>query len=254
MKRTAYLLTACTLVFLSCQKEPDVIPGTVTASNRLKSFTETVTSSVVGNFSTTYNVSYDNSGRIASMVSASSPGDKFVYGFPSASKYTMDIYTGGSLSIHEDFYVNADGFPDSTFQYNDTQDTTTEKYTYNAAKQLVKQKEYAYTKATGGVLSNITTFTYDAGGNLAKSQDTDGEAHTYEYYADLRYALPMVPGPISALTTQRINLMKKHTIESNGFPVGSAQYSYAFDSKDRISTEKAVATDGSTVLRTYTYQ
>ncbi|MCW3116717.1 MAG: hypothetical protein JWM28_799, partial [Chitinophagaceae bacterium] len=33
----------------------------------------------------------------------------------------------------------------------------------------------------------------------------------------------------------------------------SATFTYTFDSGDRISTEKAVADDGSVVIKTYTY-
>jgi YD repeat-containing protein len=256
MKLNLNLLPLLTALFLllSCQKELGQ-EGTagINNSHRVKTYTEAITSSSLGNSITTYNLSYDNSGRVTSIVSASSPGDKFVYAFPSATKFTMDLYNGGVLSIHEDFFLNSDFFVDSTFQYNNTKDSTTEKYIYNASKQLTLRKEYDYSKLTGAVLSNTTTYTYDAGGNLLKTQDTDGESHSFEYYANLRYAMPVVPGPITSASAQKKNLAKKHTASSNGFSIGSAEYTYTFDSKDRMSTEKAVLSDGSVVVKTYTY-
>lgn len=251
-----YTLLAASVVFfllVSCQKEANRETNpTGNNTGRVKSYTEAVTSSILGNSTTTYNLSYDEKGRMISMVSASSPGDKFVYAFPSATKFTMDLYNGGSLSIHEDFYLTADTLVDSTFQYNHTRDSSTEKYTYNAARQLVSFKQYEYSRITGAVLYNTTTFTYDASGNVLKAEATDGSVHMYEYYPDLSYAMPVVFGPLTSHSSKKMNLVKKHTF-SSGLLDESAQYTYTFDSKNRISTEKMVISDGGTVVKTYTY-
>ena len=238
----------------SCQKEKSNEQGSqpTTNSSRVKTYTEAITSSF-GNSTTTYNLSYDNSGRISSMVSASAPGDKFVFSYPSNTSYTMEIFANGLLTIHENFFLNADSFVDSSFQYNDTQDTTTEKYSYNANKQLVQIKEYEYTKATGGILYNTTKYFYDADGNLARTEDTEDNVHLYEYYSNLVYTQPLNIAPMSIATAKKANLVKKHTLMSGGFTEMTAEFTYTFDNKDRISTEKATLSDGSVVTKTYTY-
>lgn len=246
------ILALVAVLFASCQKETSVDQSANTNSYRVKTYTESIISSSIGNSTTTFNVNYDNSGKITSMVSAASPGDKFVYSFPSNTEYAMDLYNAGTLSIHEEFYLNAASLVDSTFQYNDTEDTMTEKYTYDLDNRLVQLKEYDYSKSTGAVLFNTTGFTYDAGGHLVKTADTDGETHTYEYYPDLSYASPLVTGIPNARATQRMNLVKKHTLSSGNYSV-SADYTYTFDDKNRISTEKAELSDGSIAIKTYTY-
>lgn len=251
-----FLLTAfvfSTIILTACQKETSQDQAPDHTSDRVKTYTETVTSSSIGNSTTTFNISYDDKGRVTSVVSAASPGDKFVYSFPSDNKFSMDLYNLNNPSIHEDFYLNAASFIDSTFKYNDTKDSSTEKYTYDANNQLIQLKEYDYSKLTGSSLYNATSFTYDANGNLIKTIDTDGEMHTYEYYADLSYALPLVTGPLNSSATKKKNLVKKHTVSYNGVDEGSAQYTYTFDAKNRISTEKAEVNDGSIVVKTYTY-
>ena len=251
-KLNLFAIVFCILLVYSCQKQPNEVLDPVTNNNRVKTYTEAVTSPN-GNYSSTYDISYDNSGRVTSMISAASPGDKFVYSYPSASLYKMDVYNAGMLSIHEDFFLNASFLPDSTLQYNDTKDTLTEGYTYNANKELTRLRQYDYTKATGAVPFNTTTYTYAADGTLSKSQDTDGEMHTYEYYPNLVYAPPLTVGPVTITSTRKLNLVKTHTVTSNGSLVGSATFTYVFDVKNRISTEKAVISDGSTILKTYTY-
>ncbi|MGN6402518.1 MAG: hypothetical protein ACTHMD_18815 [Flavisolibacter sp.] len=248
---TAFICSA--IILTACQKEAGQDQPSVNTSDRVKTYTETITSSSIGNSSTTFNISYDSKGRVTSAVSANYPGDKFVYAFPSDNKFTMDLYNSNELSIHEDFYLNAASFIDSTFQYNDTEDSSTEKYTYNANNQLITLKEYDYSKLTGSSLYNTTAYTYDASGNLIKSLDTDGEMHTYEYYPDLSYALPLITGPLNSGATQKRNLVKKHTLSYGGVAEASAQYTYTFDDKNRISTEKAEISDGSITTKTYTY-
>lgn len=250
MKKVIFLFSffACIIMFSSCQKDTGGDPPTTT--DKVKSYTEDITSGSIGNSVTTYNLSYDGSDRITSIISASNPGDKFLFSYNSATNYSMDIYSSNTRVIHEDFFLNSSSYPDSTFQYNNTGDTATEKSVYNGSNQLIKLYEYDYSKISGSDLWNTTTYTYDTGGNLVKSEDTDGEINTYEYYPDLVYITPVI-APYSHPKKQ--NLLKRHVLQSNGFMVGSVNYTYTFDNKNRISTEKGVVSDGSIVLKTYTY-
>jgi hypothetical protein len=246
-------LIICFIVLNACQKETSQDQSSGSAAGRVKTYTETIISSSAGNSTTTFTISYDNSGRITSMISATSPGDKLLYSFPSANKFTMDMYGAGSLLIHEDFYLNTNSFIDSTFQFNNEEDTITEKYFYDINGRLIQLNEYEFTKATGSVLSNTITYTYDAAGDMVKASGTDTNIEIYEYYPDPKYTLPVVPGPVNANSVKKVHLPKKLTVVSNGSVVGTAQFTYTFDDKDRVITEKAEAYDGSTAIKTYTY-
>lgn len=138
---------------------------------------------------------------------------------------------------------------DSTFQYNDTNDTTTEKYFYNSNNQLIKLNEYDYYSSP--ILYNTTSYTYDNNGNLTKTTDTNNEVDTYEYYTDLVNVIPVIfPGTGN---TKKLNLVKTHTVTSNGYPVGSSTATYTFDSSNRISTIVETADDGTVLTKTFTY-
>lgn len=165
----------------------------------------------------------------------------------------MDIYANASISIHQDFFLNADSFIDSSFQYNDEEDTSTQKYIYNASKQLLRIKEYEYSKSTGAVLYNTTQYSYDANGNIIKTEDAYGDVHLYEYHTNLSYVQPLLQGPSTSAANKKVNLVKKHTLVSSGVTMASANLTYTFDDKDRISTEKATLTDGTIITKTYTY-
>ena len=236
------------ILFSSCQK--DVGGDLPTATDKVKTYTEDITSVSIGNSVTTYNLSYDASNRITSLISASDPGNKFLYTYKSATTYSMEIYSSNALVIHEDFFLNSNSYPDSTYQYNNTGDTSTEKYVYNAKNQPIKMYEYDYSKITGSDLWNTISYTNDADGNLVKAEGTDTNIETYEFYPDLVYISP-VTTPYSKPIKH--NLLKKFSLTSNGFLVGSAISTYSFDSKNRISTEKVVTSDGSIILKTYTY-
>jgi hypothetical protein len=251
MKKNFLSLAVIALVILSsCQKEASN-PPLPAASLKVKSYTEDVRSGVWGNSVTTYNLNYDGSDRITSMVDASEPGNKFVFAYPSSSKYTMDLFVDNIFELHADCFLNSHSMLDSTFQYNNTEDTITEKYVYNSAQQLTKLYEYDYYSIAGPDLENTTTYTYDGAGNLIKSEDTDDYVYTYEYYTDKVYLLPQVTpfaGP-----NQKVNLAKKLTLTESGTVTASATYTYTFDNKDRVSTVRQDYSDGVVVIKTYVY-
>ncbi len=251
MKKNFLFLAVIALAILSsCQKEVSNTPLPA-ASLKIKTYTEDIRSGILGDFVVTYNLSYDGSGRMISMVDASEPGTKFVFAYPSSSKYTMDLFAENIFELHADYFLNSYSKLDSSFQYNNTGDSMTEKYVYNPARQLTKLYQYDYSKVTGSSLWNTTSYTYDGAGNLVKSEDTDDYVYTYEYYTDKLVLLPeLMP---FAGSNQKANLLKKFTLTESGTVTGSATHTYTFDSKDRVSTVKQDYSDGDVVIKTYTY-
>jgi len=232
------------IVLSSCQKEVSPESPSSPVSLKIKTYTEDVTSA--GSHSiTTFNLSYDGSDRLISMVSASSPGDKFIYQY-SSGNFTLDLYNSNKLSIHEVFFINNNSFVDSTFQYNDTNDSMTEKYIYNSSKQLVTIKQYDYSKTTGSTLSNTESYTYGADGNPVKVTD-DYTITTYDYYSSLLNNIsPLIPYlPASK------NLVKTTTLNDGSTTV--VNHTYTFDTNNRITSEKDVVDNGDIFIKTYTY-
>lgn len=240
---------ALMIALSSCQKESsgDLPAG---GSLKIKTYTEDVKNGPLKSV-TTYNVTYDGSNRITALTDAANTGNKIQYGYPSATLRTVDLFVFNIPSIHADYYLNDHSMIDSSFQYNDTDDSTTEKYTYNAAHQLIQMKEYEYSKITGAQLMNTTSYTYDGSGNLIKTQDTDGFTETYTYYADLVKVLPDLFA--IAASSDKANLPKTYELKYGANVEISLTYAYTFDSKDRVSTVTETYSDGTIVVKTYTY-
>ena len=250
-KFTLFVAVATFVVALSsCQKEPsnNTPPAT---SLKVKTYTEDVKSSVLGNFAATYNLSYDGNDRLTTMVDAADPGDKFVFAYPSSSTFTMDLFNNNVFDLHVDYFLNSHSLIDSSFQYNNTNDTSTEKYVYNPAKQLIKLYEYDYYSTTGPSLWNITNYTYDGVGNMVKSEDTDDYVYTYEYDNTKVYLMPQV-SPFTG-TSQKAGLIKKMTLTESSTVTATITYTYTFDSKDRVSTIRHDYVGGDVVIFKYTY-
>src|SRR4051794_1495825 len=129
-------------LFISCKKSNDN-PSTGSAFLP-KTYTEDIRSTGFNSL-TTYNLTYDGNNRITSMTSIPEPAiNKFIYTYSSNNSLTMDLYNSNVLSIHEILWLNSSGALDSTFQYNDSHDTSTEKYIYNSSKQILQIKNYNY--------------------------------------------------------------------------------------------------------------
>lgn len=232
------------LFFLSCGKGNK---STVHDIHKVKSYSENFTSSSE-NLSSVFNINYDANDRIISVVSMSRPGDKFLFNYDSEDHYTMDLYNGGSINIHEEFFLKNSRI-DSTFQYDDSMDSTSEKYIYNSINQLIKIEEYDVDN--GPELSNTTTYTYDADGNVAKASDSNGKIETFDYYPGLLNVMPLTSPYM--LFSGKANLVKTDAITSNGSPVATIISTYTFDSYNRISMITQTATDGSSVVKAFTY-
>jgi len=231
------------LFLFSCKKDS----ATNASSLRPKTYTENITSSFLGNSITIYDLTWDNNNRLVSLVSTPAPPAlKFVYQY-STSSFTLDLYNSNALAIHEIVWLNSIPYIDSTFQFNNTQDTSTEKYTYNSSKQLVQINEYSYSKLSGATLDNVTNYTYDNNGNAITVTDDNGTT-TYDYYTNLPtpFSLDLAYIPITR------NLPKTVSLNSGGTIV-SATHTYTFDSNNRLTTDKAVASNGDIIVKTYTY-
>jgi hypothetical protein len=245
------LFAVVIVVLASCQKEAGNAPPLPGESLKLKTYTEDVTSAFYGNSVTTYNISYDGSDRLTGMADAGNPGNKFVFAYPTASKYSLDLFVSNVFELHVDYLLNGLKLVDSSFQYNNTGDTMSEKYIYNPSMQVSTLLQYDYSSVYGPSLEVTTHYTYDGAGNLVKSEDSDQYVTTYEYYSDKIYLMPQVI-PM-AVPNKKANLPKKMTIAESGTVQASVDYTYTFDSKDRISTVREEYSDGDVVVKTYTY-
>jgi len=250
MKITLTRLTAILWIifFTSCQK--DAGGDLPAATDKVKTYTEDITSPTFGHSVITYNLTYDAGDRITSMVSAVDAGNKVVYSYNSANTVISELYDGGVVGIHDESYL-VNNHIDSSFQYNDTGDSSTSKYVYDASGNYIKSYEYDYFKLTGAQLTNTTTYTYDANGNQLTSQSTSGEGETYEYYPDMVYIHPLIGPPL--IPAVKRHLIKTHSATSGGVVQATATLTYTFDANDRISTEKTVVDNGTVVIKTYTY-
>ena len=251
MKRITLIAAVVTVIVTlpSCQKETNSNNPLPAQSLKIKTYKEDVRSILWGNFATTYNLSYDGNDRLVTMVDAGNSGNKFVWAYPSSSKYTLDLFNNNIFELHVDYFLNSHSSVDSSFQYNNTSDTSTEKYIYNPAHQAIKLYEYDY-YGNGPELWNTTTYTYDGAGNLVKSEDTDDFVYTYEYYTDKVYVMPQAI-PVT-VPQEKANLVKKVTF-TDGFDVETVSYTYTFDNKDRISIVRQDISTGDVVIQTYTY-
>lgn len=245
MKLNIYFLVVFTVtIFLSsCGKEKNPENN----NHKVKNYTEEV-SSPYGDFSITYNLSYDGSNRITAITPTTVPDSRLSFTYHSKDHYLMDLYSEGVVEIQQDFFLR-NSILDSTVQYTAAKDTMSEKYYYDAGNLLVRKIEFEH--YYGPKITNSIQYTYDALGNMIKSIDTDRNEETLEYYLDLSYATPVIAPFFQS--SKKTNLIKNHTVKSNGRVVKSSVTTYTFDNSDRIVTVKETTGDGSIMTRSFTY-
>ena len=238
-----------TIVCFSCSCKKDNTSSSSGSFYLPKTYTEDVRSSVIGNSLVTYNLTFDDDYRITSITATPAPASlRFVYAYPSKDQVTLDLYEQGNLSIHEIFWLNAFSRVDSTFRYNNTGDSSTEKYIYDPSHSLETQKSYDYS-ASGAVLNNTTSFVYDMFGNVEESIDDQGRTIDYQYYIDLHNTLnmgtPYIPQSVFFVKTEK--LMEGGTTET-------VTHYYTFDSNDRLTKDSAATTGVDLIaIKSYTY-
>lgn len=252
-KDFTFVVLSASILFFSCKKSDNT--DQTSNPDKVKTYSESVTSSDGSEIFVTYNITYDANNRITGVIPVTTLGTKFLFTYPSDNKFSLDLYNSGLLSIHEDVFLNSNSLYDSTFQYNDTNDTTTEKYFYNSNNQLIALNEYDYSKNSGSEISGVTTYSYDSDGNVVKATDTNNQVETFEYYPDLIYAMPFINPYLNQglKASKKMNLLKTHTVTSNGYLVGSATITYSFDTENRVNSITQTSDDGAIVVQTFTY-
>ena len=249
MRIKPLLATAIALcLFAACKKNDDG-SGSNGGFLRLSSYIEE-THIGTNTQKDTFAVTYDNQGRLTSLVS---PALKFQYAYNGNTSFTLDLFENGALSIHEISFINAGLHVDSTFQYNNTHDTTTEKYVYNGALATTKTT-YDYTHAGGAVVDFRDTYTYDNNSNVTKDVQDDGNGNiqqtTTYTYTDKAIQISINPSymPIGK------NLPATATVtDGSGIPIGKVTYTYVFDNSGRLTQETDTQDNGSYVVKTYNY-
>ncbi|MBS1605762.1 MAG: hypothetical protein JST42_24090 [Bacteroidetes bacterium] len=238
------LLTLSAVVFFaaSCKKNSDSSPSGV--SSKLKLYIEDASATPYGTIDT-FAVGYDNNNRITSLSGKSL---RFAYAYTGSTGFTMDLFEQGLLSIHEMGFIKG-SYVDSTFQVNNTQDTTTEKYIYSGT-QLASRITYDY---SGGrpVLYDRENYTYDGNGNLIKTVQLDGTTTTYTY-TDKPFQLTVNPSyyPVQA---KNLPATEKQT-DGGGNVVATVAYTYEFDNQGRVVKETDALSGGFVVVKLYVYQ
>lgn len=214
-----------------------------------ETYTEDVRNDIIGNSVTTYDLSYDVNNRITGITATPAPPSiNFVYTYPAQGSVTMDLFEGGILNIHEMMWLNASSWLDSTFQFDDSGDTTTEKYIYNGNKQLIQQKTYDYSSSVA-ILDNILNYTYDNLGNVISSVDNQGTTITYTYYTNLPNTLNLG----QTFLPQSPYFIKTATLNSGGSTETATHY-YTFDSNNRLVKDSTSTPEISLIaIKSYTY-
>jgi hypothetical protein len=243
MKNTPLLMALLgAFVFVSCKKDN----STAASGSWPKTMTEDVRSSAI-NSVVTYNLTYDANHHIVSIAAIPEPSvTKFIYQYTSGNSFTLDLYSYNALDIHEILWRNASSYLDSTFQYNNTNDSSTEKYIYNSQNQLIHVKNYYY-YSTGAVPSHTADYIYDNSGNVVTEIDGTGTTTTFTYYTDLPNTLLFD----QSFIPQPKYLIKTATRSPGGY---AATHYYSFDSNNRLVKDSAsTASLGIIAIKTYTY-
>jgi hypothetical protein len=260
MKKVSFPLTGFILIlilFVSCQKQLDIeIPtggGGGGNTIKLKTYIEDI-----NGVADTFNVAYDANDRISSITHVPPGEGKFAYQYNGTTSISLEIYEGignTNLTIHESYYLNSNQKVDSSFQYNDTQDTSSAKFIYNQAKVLTEAKYYENDAAGKAVLKTIEKYTYDATGNVSTTVVRNALNNiistTSFTYNNIPYNIGLVP---ANLMPPNLNLPLTE-VERNAVNVETSRltHEYTFDAQNRVIAEK-LNQDGLIYWKYYSYQ
>jgi hypothetical protein len=246
IKNLAFFTLALCLM-ASCKKNGGT--GSSGNSNKLKQYIESEQAGGI-NYTDTFAVTYDNDNRITSLAA---PNLKFLYTYQSKS-FTLDLYENSALSIHEVSYLNGSSYVDSTFQYDDTNDTTTEGFIFNGA-QLTSMITYSYS-SYGTSVDSRDDYTYDNNGDVTKDTQTDGQGNvnmitTYTYTTD---PLNVTINPAYSAQQSKYLPATQTLTDGSGNHLGTITYTYVFDGSKRLTKETDAADNGDVGVKTYVYE
>jgi hypothetical protein len=234
-------------LFASCKKSSS--SNSSGNTSKLKTYIEYVqagTSIVTDTFA----VVYDNNNRI---ISLTAPNLGFVYTYSDKS-FTLDLYENGQVSIHEIAWLNSIPYVDSTFQYDNTSDTTTEGYVYNG-NQLAHETTYSYSNGVA-TIETRDDYTYDNNGNGIKDVQSDGQGNVLTIstftYTNKPLTVTVSPGYF-APGSKYLPATQQQT-DGTGNPIATVTYSYVFDSSGRLTKETDTINNGEVATKTYIYQ
>ena len=235
----AIVMVSC---LISCKKDDNGSGDPATA--RVKTYTEDYTSGI-DHVVNTFNLNYDSDGRLTSMVATGNSGDRFQLSYEK-NTVTMELYAGHELALHTLCFLNTQNNIDSTIQYNNTNDFSSERYFYNSQNRLSRYIEYDYYGPIPEI-TNVSDYTFDANGNIAQVKDRFSLT-TYEYFTEYRNA-PNLGFPSFPKSE---NLVKSTTM-TFGYTPQVWNHTYTFDTKKRLTSETISSSTGEVLVKSYTY-
>jgi YD repeat-containing protein len=250
MKIIPLLAVASVFCFLTaCKKSGG--SNSSSNSNRVKTYVEALHGTSFDQ-TDTFNLSYDNNGRLISMISTTGQ-QKYSYAYTGNTSFTLDLLENGEPSIHENFFVNSSLLVDSTFQYDNTQDTTTERYNYNGS-QLTTLLTYDYSNGVSSI-STRDTYTYDNNGNGIKDVQDDGfgTINTTTTFTYTNKPTQVTTNPTYLPVASKDLPATQVVTDGSGNVQANVTYAYVFDSAGRVIQVTSTDVSGIYSVKTYTY-
>ena len=247
MKTSTLSLVISLIIILSasCKKE-----SADNATHKLKTYTEDVTAVGIGHVVETFNINYDEEDRITSVVSATKSGHRWEYQYLKEDKFSFDKIEDNKVTVHTSCFINTSlSLIDSTYEYNNRNDTVSMKYLYDNENRIVMQKEYIHSYLIPTpVWVNTIKYQYDLNGTLTKKTDSYSEI-SYRYDAENENTVQIEPFffPVQ-------HKLPTHTYTTRWGLLTTIEHSYSYDDHKRLISEKAISSDGRVTVKSYTYQ
>ncbi len=202
----------------------------------------------VGQTTSRYTFTYDGQHRIISKTADFDPGMRSEYAYTDGG-YTESLFVNDSLATLNTYTLNSLNLVDSLVQIDEQDhDTLSARYLYNSNKELIAEKQYFYTRGYGFLLITSIAYAYDTTRNLLTA--TDG-------YKVVSYSYS--PDNVNSLSLGQIYMQQLPTLpdvvtttQSTG-EISSVGHIYTYDKSGHLITDALSQSDGTTIVRTYTY-